>query len=290
MRLRGADLNSVRILPIVTMQNLHPISEVAFSRRRFLALTSLALASNLFVNRGVVSSNDATGIHEIPRKDGLFEVMPLPYEYGALEPYIDAETMRLHHDQHYVSYTKNLNGALRKFPELQSKSIEELLANIHALPESVREAVRNNGGGYYNHGQFWRMMGPKGTTPEGAVAVAIHKNFGSLDVLKTKFSAAASSVFGSGWAWLVVKNGGHLDIGTTSNQDSPIMSGVTGIVGKPILGIDVWEHAYYLKYKNERAKYIDSWWNIVNWKTVGRLFVEAVASNHTSDSTSISGI
>ncbi|MDD5349339.1 MAG: superoxide dismutase [Chthoniobacteraceae bacterium] len=198
-------------------------------------------------------------------------MIPLPYGYEALEPYIDTETMHLHYDKHYAAYTKNLNGALEKFPELQAKTIEQLLGNIAVLPEPIRETVRNNGGGYYNHGLFWRIMGPQGGSPEGALAAAILETFGGVAELKKALLGAAASVFGSGWAWLVVKNG-KLEITTTPNQDSPLMGDLAKKAGEPILGIDVWEHAYYLKYKNERAKYLDSWWNTVNWKTVGNLY------------------
>ena len=213
----------------------------------------------------------------MPRTDGVFEVAPLPYAFDALVPSIDAETMQLHHDKHYGAYTKNLNDALAKAPELKSKSIEELLANTKSLPQEVRKAIRNNGGGYYNHSLFWRMITPeRNGQPQGDLAAAINKGFGSLDEFKAKFSKEASSVFGSGWAWLIVTPKGDLEITSTPNQDSPIMD-VAETAGKPVLGLDVWEHAYYLKYKNVRADYIKNWWEIVNWKTASDLYKAAKA-------------
>ena len=212
----------------------------------------------------------------MPRKDGVFELAPLPYGYDALEPFIDEATMRLHHDKHYAAYAKGLNAALADFPQLKTKPLEELLGNIQALPEGIRTTVRNHGGGYYNHSLFWRWMGREGGEPEGALAEAIQKQFGGLNAFQEKFSAAAKSVFGSGWAWLALKNGGALEIGTTPNQDNPLMSGVSAFTGKPILGVDVWEHAYYLKYQNERARYLEAWWNVVNWKSVGQFYNAAL--------------
>jgi len=247
-----------------------PATVGSISRRHFLTVGGLALAGGIVGVRA--QSHDSTS-DAMPGRNGVFELAPLPYAYGALEPFIDEETMRLHHDKHYAAYTKNLNDALAEFPQLGSKPIEQLLGNIQALPEAIRKTIRNNGGGYYNHSLLWRWMGPSGGEPDGALADVIRKQFGSLDALKKKLSAAAMSVFGSGWAWLVLKEGGVLEIGTTPNQDSPIMGDVSDIRGKPILGIDVWEHAYYLKYKNERSKYLDAWWKVVNWKTVGHLYV-----------------
>ena len=247
------------------------------SRRHFLNVSSLALASTLLARRGLAQGASPTPMlsltgEAMPKSEGRFALAPLPYAYGALEPFIDEETMHLHHDKHYAAYAKNLNEALMAYPELQAKTIEELLGNIPTLPEAIRKIVRNHGGGYYNHSLFWRWMQPGGSTPEGALAEAINAQFGGLDVFKKKFTMAAASIFGSGWAWLVQQDGGKLAIVTTPNQDNPLMSGISEALGKPILGLDIWEHAYYLKYRNERSKYVEAWWNVVNWNTAGQLF------------------
>jgi superoxide dismutase, Fe-Mn family len=193
-----------------------------------------------------------------------FEVPPLPYGYDALEPYIDEETMHLHHDKHHAAYVNNLNNALANYPDLQSKSAEELIKNLNGLPEAVRMAVRNNGGGHVNHSMFWQIMGPNGGgEPQGALAQAITSTFGSFQAFKEKFNAAGAGQFGSGWAWLIANKSGQLSVSSTPNQDSPLMQGQT-----PILGCDVWEHAYYLKYQNKRPDYIAAWWNVVNWDAV----------------------
>jgi Fe-Mn family superoxide dismutase len=197
-----------------------------------------------------------------------FSVPDLPYAYEALEPYIDSQTMHLHHDKHHVAYVTNLNKALESAPDLQKKSIEELLANnCAAVPENIRTAVRNNGGGHINHSMFWEIMGPNaGGAPSGDLGSALNSTFGSFDTFKEKFNAAATTRFGSGWAWLV-KSGKGLEIISSANQDSPVMEGHT-----PVLGLDVWEHAYYLKYQNRRPEYIGAWWNVVNWTEVAKRF------------------
>ncbi|MDV4151483.1 superoxide dismutase [Clostridium sp. AL.422] len=194
--------------------------------------------------------------------DSQFELKPLPYSYDALEPYIDKETMMLHHDKHEKAYLDNLNKAISKYPELYKKGLEGILTDLNSVPEDVRETVKNNAGGVYNHEFFWAIMSPeKEQTAKGELLKAIKKEFGSIDSFKTKFKDAALGRFGSGWAWLVVDKDGKLSIISTANQDSPISQNLT-----PILGIDVWEHAYYLKYQNKRGDYIDNWWNVVNWK------------------------
>ena len=199
-----------------------------------------------------------------------FELPPLPYAHDALEPYIDARTMQLHHGKHHAAYTNNLNAALEKHPDLQNKSIEELLGNLSSIPEDIRTTVRNNGGGYANHALFWNIMSPNGGgEPGGELAEAINSAFGSFDAFKEKFSTAAKTQFGSGWAWLTVKNG-RLAVESTPNQDTPVMGGVT-----PILGIDVWEHAYYLHYQNRRPDYIEAWWNVVDWDAVADNYAKA---------------
>lgn len=197
-----------------------------------------------------------------------FELAPLPYAANALEPHIDEQTMNIHHGKHHQAYVTNLNKALEAHADLQSKSIEELLGSLSAVPEGIRTAVRNNGGGHWNHTFFWKLMTPGGSSaPTAALADAITAKFGSFDEFKAAFKAAAIGRFGSGWAWLVVAADGSVSIETTPNQDNPLMEGKTAI-----LGIDVWEHAYYLKYQNRRPDYIDSWWNVVNWDEVGALY------------------
>jgi len=193
-----------------------------------------------------------------------FTVPPLPYAFDALEPYIDKQTMEIHHDKHHGAYVTNLNKALESAPDLQNKTIEELLANNCAIvPENIRTAVRNNGGGHINHSMFWQIMAAKaGGTPSGNVAQAINSTFGSFDQFKEKLNAAGVSRFGSGWAWLV-KTGGKVEIISTANQDSPVMEGKF-----PVMGVDVWEHAYYLKYQNRRPEYLAAWWNVVNWPEI----------------------
>ncbi|AWV31695.1 superoxide dismutase [Paenibacillus sp. FSL H7-0716] len=199
-----------------------------------------------------------------------FQLPALPYPNNALEPHIDALTMEIHHDRHHNTYVTNLNAALEKAPELQSKSIEELLTDLNAVPEAIRTAVRNNGGGHANHTLFWEVIGPNGGgAPTGALAEAIDKELGGFEKFKEDFAAAATTRFGSGWAWLVVKDG-KLAVTSTPNQDNPISEGAT-----PILGLDVWEHAYYLNYQNKRPDYIKAFWNVVNWEEVGKRYASA---------------
>lgn len=192
-----------------------------------------------------------------------FELPKLPYAYDALEPYIDARTMEIHHTKHHQTYITNLNGAVEKTPELQGKSLEQLLGDLNSVPEAVRMVVRNHGGGTFNHNLFWEIMGPKkGGTPSKDLARALDASFGSFEAFKEELAKAANGRFGSGWAWLVKKANG-LAVVSSANQDSPLSDGLT-----PILGIDVWEHAYYLNYQNRRADYVNAWWNVVNWDAV----------------------
>ncbi|HGF7677625.1 TPA: superoxide dismutase [Enterococcus faecium] len=194
----------------------------------------------------------------------------LPYAYDALEPYIDEETMHLHHDKHHNTYVTNLNAAIEKYPELGEKTIEELLSDMDAVPTDIKTAVRNNGGGHANHSFFWEIMAPNASgEPTGAIKEAINEAFGDFSSFKEEFKKAAAGRFGSGWAWLVMENG-KLAITSTANQDSPLMEGKT-----PILGLDVWEHAYYLKYKNVRPDYIAAFWNVINWDEVNKRFEAA---------------
>lgn len=200
-----------------------------------------------------------------------YELPPLPYANDALEPHIDAATMEIHHDKHHQAYITNLNKALENNADLSSKPINELIADLSAVPEAARTAVRNNGGGHANHSFFWKIMGPNGGgEPTGELAEAIKETFGSLDALKEKINAAGAGRFGSGWSWLVLSKDKKLEVLSTPNQDSPIMDGHT-----PILGVDVWEHAYYLKYQNKRPDYLKAWWNTLNWSAINENYVAA---------------
>ncbi len=199
------------------------------------------------------------------------ELPPLPYDYNALEPHIDEQTMRIHHDKHHAAYVTNLNNAIQNHASFQNQNVEDILSNLNVVPEDIRTVVRNNGGGHANHTLFWQIMAPtSGGEPRGSLADAISRKFGSLQGFKEQFSKAAMGRFGSGWAWLVVDRGGDLAITSTANQDSPLMEGQ-----RPILGLDVWEHAYYLKYQNRRAEYVEAWWNVVNWEEVAKRFEAA---------------
>jgi Fe-Mn family superoxide dismutase len=199
-----------------------------------------------------------------------FTLPPLPYAYDALEPYIDARTMEIHHTKHHQAYVNNLNAAIEKAPELAGKSLDDLMRGVNSVPESVRAAVRNNGGGHWNHTMFWEIMSAgKGGEPVGKLADAVKTTFGDFSKFKEQFAAAGTGRFGSGWAWLI-NDGGKLSITSTPNQDNPLMDGKTAI-----LGLDVWEHAYYLKYQNKRPDYIAAWWNVVNWEAVSKRFTAA---------------
>ncbi|WP_040213785.1 superoxide dismutase [Clostridium polynesiense] len=201
--------------------------------------------------------------HELPQ---------LKYDYNALEPYVDGLTMTIHHTKHHQTYINNLNAALEKYPEFADKDVVELLTNLDALPEDIRLQVVNNGGGHYNHSLFWNMMAPNGSgSPSAELQEAINSKFGSLENFKEVFAKAAAARFGSGWAWLVVTQDGGIEVMSTPNQNNPISEGL-----KPVLGLDVWEHAYYLKYQNKRPEYVSNWWNVVNWDEVNRLYNEAI--------------
>jgi superoxide dismutase, Fe-Mn family len=200
-----------------------------------------------------------------------FELPPLPYDYSALEPYIDEQTMHLHHDKHHQAYVTNLNNALQGQSQFENLPIDELIRRINEVPESIRTAVRNNGGGHLNHSMFWQIMKPNGGgEPTGPLASAVTSTFGSFDNFKTQFNDAGVKRFGSGWAWLVMDRAGALSVISTANQDSPLMDGML-----PIMGNDVWEHAYYLKYQNRRPDYLAAWWNVVNWDEIARRYQQA---------------
>jgi len=200
-----------------------------------------------------------------------FEVPPLPYDYNALEPYIDEETMHLHHDKHHQAYVTNANAALQGQTQFENMSADEVLRHINDVPENVRTAVRNNAGGHANHSMFWAIMKPNGGgEPTGELAQAINSTFGSFDQFKAAFNDAGAKRFGSGWVWLVMDQSGKLSITSTANQDSPLMEGLF-----PIMGNDVWEHAYYLKYQNRRPEYLAAWWNVVNWDEIARRYEQA---------------
>jgi Fe-Mn family superoxide dismutase len=203
-----------------------------------------------------------------------YELAPLPYDYAALEPFIDAETMKLHHDKHHQTYVNNVNAALEKHPQLAAKSVDDLIKDLNAVPEDIRTVVRNNGGGHSNHTAFWKLMGKSGTAgvggaPTGEIAKQITADFGAFEAFKKTFNETTAKQFGSGWGWLVIQ-GGKLKVITTPNQDSPLSQGLY-----PILGNDVWEHAYYLKYQNRRPDYLAAWWNVVNWAEVNKRFATA---------------
>lgn len=204
------------------------------------------------------------------------ELPALPYAFEALEPHIDTQTMQIHHGKHHAAYVTNLNNALKDHADLQGKSADDLIKDLAAVPDAIRGPVRNNAGGHVNHTLFWQLMAPNaGGAPTGALAAAINAAFGSFDDFKAKLKAAGIGRFGSGWAWLLV-NGGKLEIASTANQDSPLMGkAIAGCEGTPLLGVDVWEHAYYLKYQNRRPDYLDAWWNVVNWAEVAKRYEAA---------------
>lgn len=235
------------------------------NRRNFLYMLGVGVGA---ITLGACK---ASGDNLATPNAGSFELPPLPYAYDALEPYIDAETMKFHHDKHHAGYTRNLNKALEKHPELKSMSGEELLRNINSIPADIQTTVRNNGGGYVNHKMFWEIMAPNaGGKPTGAIASAIDAAFGSFAAFQEQFNDAGGKRFGSGWAWLVYTADGKLEVTSTPNQDSPLMEDKY-----PIMGNDVWEHAYYLNYRNDRGAYLKAWWNVVNWDEVNKRFAQA---------------
>ena len=256
------------------------------SIKRFVgAMASIALSTLLIWNgfglESRAASLDLQGLARVGKsteanlvamdQTAEFELPPLPYAYEALEPYIDTQTMTIHHDRHHAGYVRNLNGAIAQHPELRGKSVADLLSDLEAVPEDIRNTVRKNGGGHANHTMFWEIMAPDGGgMPTGTLAEAINNTFGDFATFQQEFKAAGTSRFGSGWAWLVLNSDGTLAITNTANQDSPLLDG-----NYPIMGNDVWEHAYYLKYQNRRGDYLDAWWNVVNWDGVNSRFEAA---------------
>lgn len=240
------------------------------NRRNFIKTGGLVLTGMLagaHLASGFVPSNSTI----IAGAEGDYSLPPLGYAYSALEPHIDARTMEIHHTKHHQAYITKLNAALAKEPELQTKTLEQLLSSIKTLPESVRSDIRNHGGGHWNHRFFWTVIGPGNTMPSEKLQAAINKDFGSMEAFKEQFEKKSVSVFGSGWCWLLVDAKGKLSISSTPNQDNPLMD-IVETNGKPLLGIDVWEHAYYLNYQNRRADYLKAFWKIVNWQTVNERY------------------
>ncbi|WP_373543811.1 superoxide dismutase [Chamaesiphon sp.] len=239
------------------------------TRRNFLYLVSAGTTATFFGS--ATARAWATPAVATATTTDVFRVPPLTYDYNALEPHIDAATMKFHHDKHHAAYVKNLNTAVNKYPQLKTKTVEQLLTNLDKLPKDIQTTVRNNGGGHLNHSMYWQIMGPKaGGAPTGAIATAITTQFGSYDTFKTQFNEAGTKLFGSGWVWLVTDRN-KLKIMTTPNQDSPISQGLY-----PIMGNDVWEHAYYLTYQNRRPEYLAAWWNVINWTEVNNRFDRAL--------------
>jgi superoxide dismutase, Fe-Mn family len=251
----------------------HPLLQpMITSRRNFITLLSAATTGAFFGT--LTRPSMATPAPASTAIADVFKLPPLTYDYNALEPHIDATTMKFHHDKHHAAYVKNLNAAVNKYPQLKTKTVEELLINLNQLPTDIQTTVRNNGGGHLNHTMYWKIMGPKGGgMPTGAIASAIKTEFGTFDTFKSKFNEAGTKVFGSGWVWLVSEksSSNKLKIITTPNQDSPIMQGLY-----PIMGNDVWEHAYYLNYQNRRPDYLSAWWNVINWTEVNNRFDKAL--------------
>jgi superoxide dismutase, Fe-Mn family len=245
------------------------------TRRNFLYLLGAGTTVTFFggVNNSSLANPTTVKPTATVITADVFKLPALTYDYNALAPHIDEKTMKFHHDKHHAAYVKNLNAAVNKYPELKTKTVEELILTLDKLPKDIQNTVRNNGGGHLNHSMYWQIMGPKGGgEPTGAIATAIKTQFGSFDKFKTQFNEAGTKVFGSGWVWLV-RDKGNLKIITTPNQDSPISQGLY-----PILGNDVWEHAYYLNYQNRRPDYLSAWWNVINWTEVNQRFAKALTT------------
>ncbi len=240
------------------------------NRRHAIKTAALAGAALASLPRAIAQTNPAPPAAASP--GGPYQLPPLPYAYDALEPYVDARTMQIHHDKHHATYVANLNKAIAEFPDLGNQPVEALLRNLNAVPEKIRVAVRNQGGGHFNHSLFWQMLKADGGEPKGALATAMDRQFGSFGAFKEDWTKAAVGQFGSGWAWLVVDADKKLGIESTANQDSPVSQGK-----QPLLGIDVWEHAYYLKYQNRRPEYVAAFFHIINWDFVAGRYEKAVS-------------
>lgn len=244
----------------------------AIALATFLTIGSFQPAKSMAsLNNKTKSTKSSSTLVISQAADEEFTLPPLPYDYDALSAYIDTQTMTVHHDKHHAGYVKNLNDAIALHPNLKGKSVEELLLNLETIPEDILTIVRNNGGGHANHSMFWSIMTPDSSgEPTGEIAEAIETTFGNFETFKEEFNTAGKKRFGSGWAWLVMNQDGELEVTSTANQDSPFMEGKY-----PIMGNDVWEHAYYLKYQNKRGDYLDAWWNVVNWDEVDNRFQAA---------------
>jgi len=240
------------------------------TRRQAIKAGALASAALATIPSAIAQTHSA--VPAAAATNGAFTLPPLPYAYDALEPYIDARTMEIHHDKHHAAYVANLNKAVAEFPDVAKQSVEDMLKNLNAVPEKIRTAVRNNGGGHFNHSLFWQMLKKDGGQPTDALAKAIDSAFGSFSAFKENFSKAAAGQFGSGWAWLVIDANKQLRIEPAANQDSPISEGK-----QPLLGVDVWEHAYYLKYQNRRPEYVAAFFHVINWDFVAERYEKAVA-------------
>ncbi len=245
---------------------------MTLTRRSFVYLLGASVGA-VTVGACKASGDNSGGTDVAQNTTNYVELPPLPYAYDALEPHIDARTMQIHHDKHHAAYVTNLNAAIAKYPQLKTKNLKTLLGDINTVPENIRTTVRNNGGGHDNHSMFWSIMKPNGGgEPTAAIASAIQKTFGSFDNFKQQFNEAGTKRFGSGWVWLVRTKDGKLQVTSTANQDSPFMEG-----NYPIMGNDVWEHAYYLKYQNRRADYLNAWWNVLNWDEINKRFSQAMS-------------
>jgi len=240
------------------------------TRRQAIKTTALASVALATLPSALAQTNPAAPVAAAP--SGPFTLPPLPYAYDALEPYIDARTMEIHHDKHHAAYVANLNKAVAEFPEVAKMSVEAMLKDLNAIPEKIRTAVRNNGGGHFNHSLFWQMLKKDGGEPTGDLAKAVDSAFGNFSAFKEKFSKAAAGQFGSGWAWLAIDANGQLSIEPTANQDSPISQGK-----QPLLGVDVWEHAYYLKYQNRRPEYVAAFFHAINWGFIAERYEKIIA-------------
>lgn len=244
---------------------------MTLNRRNFLVLLGSSISTATLGSYQAFAQDLSKPVNLNTSK--AFVLEPLPYNYNALEPYIDERTMQFHHDKHHAAYVNNLNAAIGKYPQLKTMTVEQMLKDLNSIPADIRTIVRNNGGGHLNHSMFWKIMKPNGGgEPTGEIATAIQENFGSFDAFKEQFNQTGIKLFGSGWVWLVLTKDGKLQITSTPNQDSPLIDG-----NYPIMGNDVWEHAYYLSYQNRRPDYLKSWWNVVNWEEINSRFKAAKA-------------